>query len=298
MTGRWLLVLGLTLGCKKGDPFVDPPETTPPTPDAPVTLPDDTAGPPPRCALHEEEPNASFDEALFLPMEQRGCGSFQEAVDSDAWWIDVENDGDWLRVELWAYGIGSKAWPALQLVAEDGSVSWLRDASSFAPDPVVYLPLDAGRYQLVVRPVLGDGVSVSGDDAFYELRASVAKMPGPPDVVVTGEVNVLPPGKTGFGSFTTGTTVQRWRLFAPEDGVLTVDVQAWEEGAYSDVDLFVTVLGEEGAWVRGGRSQVQPDPWFREALSQGASVEVEVHAKGAPLTGASWYVLSTSWESP
>ena len=50
------------------------------------------------CAIPEEEPNGSANQALTLPLETKG-GTFLGDLDLDYWLIDFEHEG-WLQVSV------------------------------------------------------------------------------------------------------------------------------------------------------------------------------------------------------
>jgi hypothetical protein len=284
----------------KGDDS-DPEESDPP---AETDVADDAP-----CAVPEVEPNDGFPAAQTLPLEREACGVFQTENDADFWTFDLPEEG-WLAVDVTAFGRGSEARVDLALVTPAGTLG----AFEFGGRPDVHLvyPAGAGRFDAVVRQLVGEDVPRgAGEDYFYALRASQVKPPLDWDVFEAANDAQAAPQTLSLAARPEGAGVavfgaledaadEDWYAIPLPAGPSEVRLAALSHshGALTDLAWRASVGGVLVATRAAGELGVERDPAGTFVVDGPATLVVRVLDELSQSGPASWYVLEARVSPP
>ncbi len=298
-----LAVLAGPASCRRILPD-DPDDTARPDTDPPVESDEDTGGPVPRCAVDEAEPNEGPQEATALPLETRGCGTIGGAGDRDVWSTELAEES-WIDVRVDAQTLGSRADVLATLAGgQDGLGLTVVDGLDHT-DARMVVPASVGAYTITVLP---DGPQAGGEDAFYEIRASITKPPVDADVAEAAnddpdDPQALsvpvghPEGLVVVGGWSGLTDEDHYAVSVPAGGHrLTVDVEAAVHASPSDPVLIVTIDGVQ-ITVSDSDFGASPDPSWTQTFSAATEVGLTVRAEDGRTGPGHWYALRVRMES-
>ena len=149
-------------------PSNEPAEDSPPLDTA-----DDTAEnfDPPPCPVMEIEPNGTYDDAQYIPMETWFCGEFSEPVDLDVFEFDFPEEG-WLKVWIRAQDLGSTADTLVSI--KNGSNTALSTFYGESTDPVLIVPVKEG---MTISAAIQEQYNGFGENHFWEALFTQVKPP-------------------------------------------------------------------------------------------------------------------------
>ena len=238
----WTLWIVFALGCQGrgcGMPSLDDDLRIDTGPDETGdTETGELAGP---CALPELEPNGSESQAMTLPLETTGCGTFIGDLDIDYWLVDFEHHG-WMALSVAAREIGSLADPGLLVTSETGMSAHVGDSTS-GEDIRLVFPTGPDRFHAMVAE-LHSGQGGEGHD--YEIMASWTKVPisynrdeeEPNNQPL--DAQELSSGDQVFGWLEDAIDSDWYSVeLAAGKQTVTIDVDAWEHGSAGDFKLLV-----------------------------------------------------------
>ena len=251
------------------------------------------------CAIPEEEPNGSANQALILPLETKGCGTFVGDLDLDYWLIDFEHEG-WLQVSVDARAIGSLADPGL-LLSSDGGMSAHMDEALDDEDIRMIFPTGPDRFHAMVAE-LQAGQGGEGHD--YEIMASWAKVPisynrdesEPNDDSTNGQL--LESGDRVLGWFDDSLDVDWFAVDLPAGKqTLEIDIDAWEVGSAGN---FKVILYDESGTSLGtylsGETGWEQDPLARISVPGNQRIVFRVAEEQDRSSAMCWYLLKLKVE--
>ncbi len=306
--GVWLIG-GLLGACQPVLPDDGPKDDSGDTDEPPDSDSDSDDGPALPCALPETEPNDEVAQTQTLPMEVRACGDFGVESDSDRWRFELAESG-WLALDGVAQGIGSPADVAVILNEPDAGVTLTSVRWMDRPDVRLRVPMEAGRYDVIVRQAVGAGIARGGGpDWRYELRASTIKPPleheltedptvEAPAVQTLTDAPTPPAGLTLFGNFSAPGDTDTYAVDVPEGRHrLRLTTLAHALGAPSDVAL--RVVDEDDAvvaLVTHGELGWEPDAWADLHFADATRLRVEVIEEGGEGGAGWWYGVRVNLE--
>ena len=247
-----------------------------------------------RCPVPEVEPNGAESEALLLPLETTGCGTFMGNLEIDYWLIEFEHSG-WLSVSVAARSIGSPADPGMYLSSENGASAQVGDSTS-GEDIEVVFPTGPDRFHAMLAEVqAGQG----GEGHDYEIMASWVKSPvsyttdevEPNDTQSLGQP--LFQGDHVFGWLNDSIDSDWYRLELPAGKqTVSLDVDSWEYGSAGDFKLIVLdSMGEKvGTWLSGEMGW-EPDPLAVFSVQGNQTLYVRIAEERNRSSHLCWYVL-------
>jgi hypothetical protein len=212
---------------------------------------EDTAPPPP-CDVPETEPNDTLDEPDDVPQESLACGEFGFQGDAD--WLRIpEEDSAWLKFDVTAADVGSKANVTFSIWDEAFTLSATVYASQESTDPFLVFPtFGAGSYLVW----LWEGDGGYGEDFGWAIRASETKAPvewtteevEPDDLA--SEAMAIAEGDQVFAFFQENDDYDWYRVEIPETGPQwSFRIEANGSGSPVNINLFLysdAILSDSG----------------------------------------------------
>lgn len=306
-----LLCVGMG-GCNGCGPSTPPVDTDDIPPLDTESDPPDESGDsdgPPRCALHEVEPNNGVDLAAELPWERRACGDFEEPGDADFWTIDVTEEG-WVALDLWTFQVGSPAQVTLRVASAELGVAFAIGRWQGLPEAHARFFSPPGRYEVMVRQTVGlDASPGQGEGYFYELRASVSKPVVDADLDEQAG-NDLPteaqpilegPGRvTVYGRSDVEADEDWFEVVVPPGRhTVTLSVGAADLGSAGDFTMQVWEAYAGLLYdVPSGRLGYEPDPYLSFTSDGGERLRIKLIEDDRQAGDPIWYALTAVVEGP
>ena len=145
----------------------DDPIQEPTTEDTSEDTGDDFDIPP--CPVMEIEPNGTYEEAQYIPMETWFCGDFNDSVDLDVFEFDFPEEG-WLKVWIRAQDLGSTADTLVSI--RHGSHTALSTFNGESTDPMLVVPVKEG---MTIQAAIQEQYNGFGDNHFWEALFTQSK---------------------------------------------------------------------------------------------------------------------------
>lgn len=257
---------------------------------------DEGTGP---CTLPEVEPNGSEAQAVTLPLETTGCGTFLGDLDIDYWLVDFTATG-WLSISVDSRSIGSPADPGLLLTSESGAGVHVGDSVS-GEDIHLVFPTEPDRYHAMLAEVQsGQG----GEGHTYEIMASWAKAPvsynldeeEPNNQPV--EAQPLESGDLVLGWLEDAIDSDWYSVELPSGKqTLELDIDAWEFGSAGNFKILVYDEDDNslGSWPSGEMGW-EVDPKVTLTVAGNQTLRFRVAEEANRSSTLCWYLMRVTLE--
>ncbi len=310
-----MFVFSLLLGCSAciscqptlplDDNTDDTQEPSPENSDTGEDTSADTAWDPPPCPVMEVEPNGTYDDAQWVPMEQWVCGSFDSPTDLDVFDFDFPQEG-WLKVWVRAQDLGSSADTLVSI--KSGSQTALSTFYLESTDPVMIVPVKEGG---TIQAAIQEQYNGYGENQFWEALFSETKPPVEYNVLETSiSNNAIYDGQTvEDGDRVLGIIDSNfdrdWYLVELGEGVhtMTFSIEANALGSPLDAMLYLyppeTFDDLDTDYVKYRNHGLNPnstDPYLTYTTSKAGVWGVQVKPYNSSGSDFYWYLLDVTVE--
>ena len=261
---------------------------------------------PPPCPVMELEPNGTYEEAQYVPMETWFCGEFTEQADLEVFDFDFPDEG-WLKVWIRAQDLGSTADTLVSI--KSGSQTALSTFYGESTDPVLIVPVKEGT---TISAAIQEQYNGFGDNHFWEALFSQVK---PPVEYNATEVDDFNDGMASGQYVETGDRVlgiidsnydRDWFLIELGEGDhdLTFSIEANQLG--SPIDAMIYLYPPEALedadtnhvkYRNHGLSANSTDPYLTYSTNQAGVWGVMIKTYNGSGSDFYWYVLDIDVET-
>jgi len=261
---------------------------------------------PPPCPVMELEPNGTFEEAQYIPMETWFCGDFHETADLDVFEFDFPEEG-WLKVWVRAQDLGSTADVLVSIT--HGSDTALSTFFGESTDPVLVVPVKEG---MTISAAVQEQYNGFGDNHFWETMFSQIKVPVEYNLLEIDENNngmvngqAIASGDRVLGIIDSNYDRDWYHLELPEGTHdITLSIEANQHGSPIDAMIYLyppEVLEDpDVGYVKYRNHGLNPnstDPYLTYTADRGGVWGVQIKTFNSSGSDFYWYLLNVDVDS-
>ena len=259
----------------------------------------------PPCPVMEVEPNGTYDDAQYIPMETWFCGEFSEPVDLDVFDFDFPEEG-WLKVWIRAQDLGSTADTLVSI--KNGTNTALSTFNGESTDPLLVVPV---KEAMTISAAIQEQYNGFGENHFWEALFTQVKPPIEYNMIETEESNngmvegqLVESGDRVFGTIENNYD-RDWYLLELPEGThnLTLSVEANQFGSPIDAMIYLyppeALIDPEASYAKYRNHGLNPnstDPYLTYTTSQAGTWGIQIKTFNNSGSDFYWYVLDVHVE--